>query len=606
MATVSFVANNCTYTAHAPFTGTDPYPDGIPCPIYNVENLKDGGYITIYASEVDIDDGYGFPVYVYVNGVKYDDYLQSTYVSIPITGTTSVSLVPTKTATTYMLNVTCKGVSIGYEVSTNGATGTLSDGYSRNFDFGTTRGHITLTSVTPSSRYSHPVTGSSTTGTTSWTVTDSSGTITTAGKTVTAYSGGGVRYVTLSATLSATYYGRFQLNANGGNFYGTTSTVINWPTSGVLSNTGAGGAYVSTALPVSTGNFVPYRDGYTFVGWVIKQGETTPDYYSGETAGFTATSTSSSSPSTVTLYAVWMEDYSGSITVNSYAYDRNDKSFQGALGVTVTISPELGSWTLKASHTVTGTSVSKTIISSGSTTLVLPFLYISSNQTYTLTLTAPDGTVVDTIVVPCLDVPEYTLTFNANGGTGAPSALTTYGNVAKVTIPATIPTRIKYKFLGWAKGSLSTVLEVAVDDLPYEYSLTYDMTLYAVWGKKSDIDLFYWSSASTDDSLITTGSFVSNITAIRWNNLLAKIKELADMCDADFTYTPVSSGDVISATRFNVAQTGLSKIKTALNASNISLPVKQSNGNTIYATLFNGSTSLKGALNALIGVYNNE
>lgn len=99
---------------------------------------------------------------------------------------------------------------------------------------------------------------------------------------------------------------------------------------------------------------------------------------------------------------------------------------------------------------------------------------------------------------------------------------------------------------------------------------------------------------------------MSNITAARWNRLLVKIKELADACGASFSYTPVSSGDVISAAQFNAARTGLSNIKTALGASSISLPVKQSNGNIIYATLFNGNTSLKGALNALIGVYNNE
>lgn len=144
------------------------------------------------------------------------------------------------------------------------------------------------------------------------------------------------------------------------------------------------------------------------------------------------------------------------------------------------------------------------------------------------------------------------------------------------------------------------------NDTEVSYTYTINRVYAEITATKKGIDLFYWDGANgtTDASLIATGLLVSNITAVRWNRLLAKIKELADACGADFTYTPVSSGDVISAARFNAARTGLSKINTKLGTST-PLPATQSSGGIIYAILFNGSTSLKGALNTLIGVYNN-
>jgi uncharacterized repeat protein (TIGR02543 family) len=196
------------------------------------------------------------------------------------------------------------------------------------------------------------------------------------------------------------------------------------------------------------------------------------------------------------------------------------------------------------------------------------------------------------------------------GASGTGSALVSIV-LPKSTQTSYIPTRSGYKFLGWATSSTATsVTYESGDTVSFTARSTYyssptEVPLYAVWEEISNITLFYWNGSDTADaSLIAKGQPVSNITATRWNNLLAKIKELADACGASFNYTTVSSGDGITAARFNAARTGLSNIKTALGAST-TLPAAQSSGNTMYATLFNGSTSIKGALNALIGVYNN-
>lgn len=71
----------------------------------------------------------------------------------------------------------------------------------------------------------------------------------------------------------------------------------------------------------------------------------------------------------------------------------------------------------------------------------------------------------------------YTVTFNANGGTGAPSAQTkTYGK--PLTLSSTVPTRTNYNFLGWGVTSNATVYVYPPGS---SYTVNSAITLYAVW-----------------------------------------------------------------------------------------------------------------------------
>lgn len=71
----------------------------------------------------------------------------------------------------------------------------------------------------------------------------------------------------------------------------------------------------------------------------------------------------------------------------------------------------------------------------------------------------------------------YTVTFNANGGTGAPSNQTkTYG--VNLTLSSTRPTRTDYTFLGWGTSAASTTVAYSPGDI---YSTNVAITLYAVW-----------------------------------------------------------------------------------------------------------------------------
>lgn len=71
----------------------------------------------------------------------------------------------------------------------------------------------------------------------------------------------------------------------------------------------------------------------------------------------------------------------------------------------------------------------------------------------------------------------YSIKFDANGGTGAPSAQTkTYGVTLKLS--TTIPTRTNYNFLGWATSKTATTATYSAGG---NYTTNSGTTLYAVW-----------------------------------------------------------------------------------------------------------------------------
>lgn len=71
----------------------------------------------------------------------------------------------------------------------------------------------------------------------------------------------------------------------------------------------------------------------------------------------------------------------------------------------------------------------------------------------------------------------YTITYNANGGSGAPAKQTkTYGKT--LTLSSTIPTRTNYNFKGWATSASATTATYTAGG---SYTANSAATLYAVW-----------------------------------------------------------------------------------------------------------------------------
>ena len=79
-----------------------------------------------------------------------------------------------------------------------------------------------------------------------------------------------------------------------------------------------------------------------------------------------------------------------------------------------------------------------------------------------------------TVSVPALA--SYTIAYNANGGSGAPSSQTKYYGKS-ITLSATKPTRTGYSFQGWATSASGSVAYAA----GASYTANAAVTLYAVW-----------------------------------------------------------------------------------------------------------------------------
>lgn len=100
---------------------------------------------------------------------------------------------------------------------------------------------------------------------------------------------------------------------------------------------------------------------------------------------------------------------------------------------------------------------------------------------------------------PYLSLPTivrtYTVSYNANGGSGAPASQTkTYG--VNLTLSSTVPTRAGYAFKGWATSSTGAVAYQAGGT----YSANSAVTLYAVWELLGNVKIESYSAFRCDSS----------------------------------------------------------------------------------------------------------
>ena len=102
----------------------------------------------------------------------------------------------------------------------------------------------------------------------------------------------------------------------------------------------------------------------------------------------------------------------------------------------------------------------------------------------------------------------YTVSYNANGGTGAPANQTkTYGKT--LTLSSTKPTRENYNFLGWGTSASATTVAYAAGA---SYTGNAALTLYAIW------------------ELAYTKPRITNLTVERHNTTSALVK-FSWVCD---------------------------------------------------------------------------
>lgn len=205
----------------------------------------------------------------------------------------------------------------------------------------------------------------------------------------------------------------------------------------------------------------PTRTGYNFRGWASSSSASSAAYQAGDTVAVTRTESQSSASRTI--YAVW--------TRKTYTVSFNANGGSGAPGSqTKTYGIDLTLSSLqptRSGYTFEGWATS----ASGSVAYSPGDIY-SSNASLAL------------YAIWSEDAPDYyTVSYSANGGTGAPSSQT-YEAGSSVVLSSTIPMRAGYAFLGWSTSPTATAA-MYVPGGTYSGS---SVTLYAVW--QYDLDTY--------------------------------------------------------------------------------------------------------------------
>ena len=157
---------------------------------------------------------------------------------------------------------------------------------------------------------------------------------------------------------------------------------------------------------------------------------------------------------------------------------------------------------------------------------------------------------------------------------------------------------------GWSDSS-TTVVKYQPGE-QFECPLrTKDLDMYAIWGKKS-IDKFYWyNNDKQDDTYIAEGKPITNLKASAWNRLKDKIEEVSEATGISLpdTYDPtrVDPTTQISATDYNGVRLAIVNFPGSGTG-----PAVAKKDMPIGASMFVGTTSLKGAINRAIDKWNNS
>lgn len=258
-----------------------------------------------------------------------------------------------------------------------------------------------------------------------------------------------VYYVYLYAPTASDATYKLHGSQSGLSVYSATVTYLDTYTITYNANGGSGAPAAQTKIQGSNlklSTTVPTRTGYTFQGWGTTSTTTTVSYASGATY---------STDKDITLYAVWKVD-TYKITYNANGGSGAPSSQTKTHGSSITLSstePTRAGCTFKGWAT-TSTATSATY---------------QPGDTFT--------TNANTTLYAVWKILTYTVSYNANGGSGAPSSqIKTHGE--DLILSSTTPTRTGHTFQGWTTSATSTTVEYRAGGT---YTRNATITLFACW-----------------------------------------------------------------------------------------------------------------------------
>lgn len=286
----------------------------------------------------------------------------------------------------------------------------------------------------------------------------------------------------------------------------------------------------------------PTRSGYTFLGWNPVSSALGPVYYAGDTY---------LSNSSILLYAVWQENI---IIPQIYTVAYYGNGGTGAPGsqtktenVTLILSDQVP---VRSNYRFLGWSTD----ASATMPTYMPGSSYTTNANLLLYAVWEYAPVT------------YSIWYDANGGTGAPSSQTkTYG--LDLLLSQVKPTRDRYNFLGWSTSSVATTATYAPGAV---YSTNASATLYAVW-EKANYEFSISNLTVSDNAPFRYGQITVSVRTDSWDRVNAytdiPVQLLYDGAVVATEYVDFAAYGVAYATfTLNVgAQAGQKSVEARIN-----------------------------------------
>ena len=177
--------------------------------------------------------------------------------------------------------------------------------------------------------------------------------------------------------------------------------------------------------------------------------------------------------------------------------------------------------------------VSLTLSSTKPTRSGYTFLGWATSSTATNATYQPGGsftTNATTTLYAVWKANTYTISYNANGGSGAPSSQTKIHGVSLI-LSSTKPTRTGYTFLGWSTSSTASGASYYPGG---SFTANTNTVLFAVWKKNYDSgDTTGDGKITSDDALLTLQHCVGKISLLGDAIIAADVDGGSDITSSD-------------------------------------------------------------------------
>ena len=201
-----------------------------------------------------------------------------------------------------------------------------------------------------------------------------------------------------------------------------------------------------------------------------------------------------------------------------------------------------------------------------------------------------DVTVSTSYTIPAL--PSYTISYNANGGSGAPTSQTKYYGV-NLTLSTTVPTRTGYSFQGWSASSTATSASYSAGST---YTGNTNATLYAVW-KANTYTVSYNANGGSGAPSNQTKTYGVNLTLSSTIPTRTNYNFLGWGTSANSTTASYSAGGTYTnnaaITLYAVWELSYTKPRITVNfVGRTNSSGHESDTGTYFATVFNWYTDV--------------